>query len=126
MRFGSTLALPTSVNGHPPVIFAIGVGSNLNEIDSALGRHLSLFYRDPRANIRGAQGHVVPVDRARDMTLTFAGFRQSGVNLTGLDLKSVSDRAGVELDGSLGLPALDQMKLTIDYREGLIRMEYKR
>jgi Flp pilus assembly protein TadD len=124
LRFGSDVALPTSVNDHPPAIFLLEMGSNTIVIDSAFARRLSLFYRDERARVRGAQGQIPNIYRAKDMTLTFAGFRHRNVSLFGLDFYNTRERDGVELAGSLGMPVLYELKLTIDYREGIIRMEY--
>jgi len=124
LRFGSDVALSTSVNGHPPAIFLLETASNINVIDSALARQLSLFYRDDRARVRGAQGQIMNVYRARDMALTFAGFRHRNVSLIGVDFHNTRERDGVEVAGSLGMPVLYELKLTIDYREGIIRTEY--
>jgi hypothetical protein len=124
LRFGSDVALPASVNDHAPAIFLLETGSNTIVIDSAFAHRLSLFYRDERARVRGAQGQVPNIYRAKDMTLTFAGFRHRNVSLLGLDFHNTRERDGVELAGSIGMPALYELKLTIDYREGIIRMEY--
>jgi hypothetical protein len=35
------------------------------------------------------------------------------------------DGSGVGISGILGMPVLRQMKLTIDYRNGAVRFEYK-
>jgi tetratricopeptide (TPR) repeat protein len=123
--FNGFPALPTSINGKPPVFFTILAGSNFNAIDSAAARESSQVYRDNHALITGVQGKVAQVDRVNDISLAFAGFRQENLNLAAIDLVKRSDQAGVDLAGSLGLPALDHMKLTFDYREGILRMEYK-
>ena len=104
LRFGSHLALPTSANGEAPVIFLVDSGTTENMIDSAVARKSQ-------------------VNRADDISLAFAGVRQSNPELTATDLTKISDNMGVAFAGILGMPALSQMKLTIDYREGAIRME---
>ena len=38
-----------------------------------------------------------------------------------LDLHSVSKDLGIEVSGQIGFSAMQDMKLTIDYRDGLVR-----
>lgn len=123
LRFGNHLALPTSANGGAPVIFLIDSGSTMNVIDVAAARKASKLYKDDRAVVKGVQGKVKEVNRANDISLAFAGFRQSNPDLIAIDLTKVSDGMGVAFAGILGMPVLSQMKLTLDYREGVIRME---
>jgi hypothetical protein len=40
-----------------------------------------------------------------------------------MDLSNMSRRYGVEIIGLFGFPALSQYVLTVDYREGWVRME---
>jgi tetratricopeptide (TPR) repeat protein len=123
LRFGNHMALPASANGEPPVIFLIDSGATNNLIDVAIARKASKIYKDDRTTVRGVQGKVTEVNRANDISLAFAGFRQSNPDLIAIDLTKMSDDMGVGFAGILGMPVLSQMKLTIDYREGVIRME---
>ena len=92
-------------------------------IDTAVARKSSKIYKDDRTIVKGVQGKVTQINRANDISLVFAGFRQSNPDLIAIDLTKVSDGMGVAFAGILGMPVLSQMKLTIDYREGAIRME---
>ena len=123
LRFGNHLALPTSANGEAPVIFLIDSGATHNLIDVTVARKASKIYRDERSVVKGVQGKVAEVNRANDISLAFAGFRQSNPDLLAIDLTKMSDDMGAGFAGILGMPVLSQMKLTIDYREGAIRME---
>ncbi len=40
-----------------------------------------------------------------------------------MDLSNMSRRYGLEIIGLLGFPALSRYVLTVDYREGWVRME---
>ena len=124
-RFGNHLALPTSANGEAPVIFLVDSGTTENIIDSAVARKSSKLYKDDRTIVKGVQGKVTQVQRANAISLAFAGFRQSNPDLVAIDLTKMSDGMGVAFAGILGMPVLSQMKLTIDYREGAVRMEAK-
>jgi hypothetical protein len=76
--------------------------------------------------LKGIQGKVKNVDRASQVTLIFAGFRQQNPDLLAVSLEKLSDSTGVAIAGVLGMPVLWQMKLTVDYRDGAVRFEYKR
>ena len=104
LRFAGHLALPTSVNGEAPVMFLVDSATTENMIDSTVARKSQ-------------------VNRANEISLAFAGVRQSNPELTATDLTKMSDSMGVAFAGILGMPVLSQMKLTIDYREGAVRME---
>jgi len=125
-RFGNHLALPTAINGgETPVIFLVDSGASSNLIDAAMARQSSKVYKDDRTIIKGVQGKVTQVTLASNISLVFAGFRQDNPDLIAIDLESMSNSFGVGFAGILGMPVLGQMKLTIDYREGRIRMEHK-
>ena len=123
LRFGNHLALPTSANGQAAVIFLVDSGTTENLIDTAVARKSSKISKDDRTIVKGVQGKVTEVNRANDISLAFAGFRQSNPDLLAIDLTKMSDAMGVGFAGILGMPVLSNMKLTIDYREGAIRME---
>jgi tetratricopeptide (TPR) repeat protein len=122
-RFGNHLALPTSVNGGDATIFLVDTGASTNLIDAAVARQASFVYGAGRTIVKGVQGKVDDVARARRISLVFAGFRQDNSDVLAIDLEKMSNDFGVGFSGILGMPVLGQMKLTIDYREGRIRME---
>jgi tetratricopeptide (TPR) repeat protein len=124
-HFGNHLALPTSINGGPPVVFLLDTGSTANLIDVAVARKAGKIYRDDLTSVKGIQGKVEKVQRASDISLAFTNFRQSNPDLIAIDLQKMSDDFGVGFSGILGMPVLEQMKTTIDYREGRLRMERK-
>lgn len=124
MRLGNHLTLPTSVNGGKGHLFLIDSGSSQSFIDTDAARETTKIYGDDRTRIQGVQGGVKKVSRADTATLVFAGFRQENSDLIAFDLTKVGDSIGVGLAGILGMPVLRQMKLTIDYREGSVRLDY--
>jgi Flp pilus assembly protein TadD/predicted aspartyl protease len=124
-RFGNHLALPTSVNGGPPVVFLVDTGSSSNLMDIAAARQASKVHGDDRTIIKGVQGNVGKVARANNISLAFAGFRQDNPDVLAIDLEKMSENFGVGFSGILGMPVLGQMKMTIDYREGRVRLEKK-
>jgi len=76
--------------------------------------------------LKGIQGRVKEVGRASQVTLVFAGFKQENPDLLAMSLEKLSDSTGVAIAGVLGMPVLWHMKLTVDYRDGSVRFEYRR
>jgi hypothetical protein len=76
--------------------------------------------------VKGIQGKVNETSRASRITLLFAGFRQENSDLIAMNFDKISDSMGVGLAGILGLPVLEHLKLTIDYRSGTVRFEFRR
>jgi hypothetical protein len=62
---------------------------------------------------------------ADDATLRFAGVRKTGERISTVDLHSVSKDLGVEISGQIGFSALEEMKVLIDYRDGLVGLQGK-
>lgn len=123
VRMGNHLSLPTSVNSGNTHLFLIDSGSTQSLIDTNAARETTKTYGDDRTRLSGIQGAVQKVSRADHATLIFAGFRQENSDLIAFDMTKVGDSMGVGLAGVLGMPVLGQMKLTIDYREGSVRLE---
>lgn len=124
MRLGNHLSLLTSVNNSEGHLFLIDSGSTQSLIDTNAARETTKTYGDDRTHLRGIQGAVQKVSRADTATLIFAGFRQENSGLIAFDMTKVGDSMGVGLAGILGMPVLSQLKLTIDYREGSVLLEY--
>jgi hypothetical protein len=58
--------------------------------------------------------------------LIFAGFRQENPSLVAFSLEKVSDGIGAALGGILGMPVLGQLRVSLDYREGTVHLEYRK
>jgi len=69
---------------------------------------------------------VKQTSRAQHVTLAFGGFRQENPSLLAISLEKMSDSMGMAFGGILGMPVLGQLNVTIDYREGAVRLEHKK
>jgi tetratricopeptide (TPR) repeat protein len=123
IRAGNHLLIATSVNQSPAKLFLIDSGSSSNLIDAEGAREFTGVHRDGSTGVRGIQGNVDRVSRADRITLNFAGFRQDNPDLIAISLEKPSESMGVGITGVLGMPVLAQLKLTIDYRAGAVRLE---
>jgi hypothetical protein len=95
-------------------------------IDTEVAKLSTKVYRDELTKVRGIQGNVDKTSRADRVDLVFAGFRQSNADIVAIDLEKVGDGMGSAIGGILGMPVLGQLRLTIDYHEGTVRMEFRR
>ena len=68
----------------------------------------------------GASGVVNSAFIADDATLRFAKVNRND-RISTLDLHSVSKDLGIEISGQIGFSAMENMKLTINYRDGVVQ-----
>jgi hypothetical protein len=125
-RFGNHLAILTSVNQLPGRLFLIDSGSTSNLIDTDFARESGKVDREERIVVKGIQGRVKNVSRATDVTLVFANFRQSNQAMIAFSLDGLGDGMGAGIAGVLGMPVLENLAMTLDYRNGAVHFEYKR
>jgi len=123
-RFGHMIMLAVSVNGKPYKLFALDSGSMDNLIDAEAARESTKVHRESDSRVGGINGRVRDVYRASKADLTFAGLRHTNSNLTSFDMRPLSDDIGTEVSGLIGMSALRVLRVTIDYRNGAIRMVY--
>jgi len=126
LRFGDDLAVSTLINDGPPRLFLLDSGSSDNLIDTEIGGESSSVRRDDLTTVQGIQGIVKQVSRADRVSLVFAGFRQDNSTLVAISLERMSDSMGVAFGGILGMPVLGQLRVSLDYREGTLRLEYRK
>ena len=122
--FGHFLLLPTEVGKKASGLFVIDSGANANTISSELAR-LMPEMRAFNSPVSGASGVANSAFIADDATLRFARMNRTGERISTVDLHSVSKGMGVEISGQIGFSAMENLKLTIDYRDGLVRFEGK-
>ncbi len=71
-------------------------------------------------------GEVKKVYTADKVVLEFAKFRQANLDMLSVDLTNISRGSGTEVAAILGIPVLAIFRsITIDYRDGLVKFEYK-
>src|SRR5579864_2866326 len=116
---GHFLLLPTEVGKKAAGLFVVDSGSNANTISPELAR-LMPEMRAFNSPMSGASGVVNSAFIADDATLRFAKVNRND-RISTVDLHSVSKDLGIEISGQIGFSAMENMKLTIDYRDGLVQ-----
>ena len=122
--FGHFLLVPTEVGNKASGLFVIDSGSNTNTISPELAR-LMPEMRAFNSPMSGASGVVNSAFIADDATLHFAKVSHGGERISTVDLHSVSKDLGIEISGQIGFSAIENMKVTIDYHNGLVRFVRK-
>jgi tetratricopeptide (TPR) repeat protein len=129
-RFGDHLAVPTIIEGGRPgvhsALFLLDSGASSNLIDTETAKESTSVSSDSRITVTGIQGNVQKTSLATQVSLIFAGFRHENPGLIAISLEKMGDSMGVGFGGILGMPVLANLSVTIDYREGTVKMEYKK
>ena len=123
-RFGHMLLLPTSIGNTTPKLFLIDTGAATTLISPDAAREVTKVNHDSDVIVKGVSGKVKNVYRADKAELRFSHFKQQNEDILAFDLSGMSRHVGTEISGTLGFTVLHMMKMTIDYRDGLVNFEY--
>jgi tetratricopeptide (TPR) repeat protein len=123
-RFGHSILVPTMVNGSNPMLFGLDTGASTNLLSLRAGRQVSKIRSQDQRPVRGLSGKVDKVYSSDKATLQFGYLRQQNMDILTLDLSAVSRHTGTEVSGFLGFGIIRQLRLKLDYRDGLVDFEY--
>ena len=124
-RKGNHLFLPVTVNQKASRLFLIDSGAFTNLISADFAREQTKLSHNEGVKIHGVQGEVDKVFNASRVELTFAGLRQNNSGMLAFDFTKLSNEFGFEIGGIIGMPILERLRLTIDYRNGAVEMRYR-
>jgi predicted aspartyl protease len=106
------LTLPVTVNGHGPYEFMVDTAAERSVLSREIAEQLKLPVAGA-ARLHGIAG-VEPVEMLRDVDLGFGELHKSGLD------PLLVPRHRLEIDGVLGLDALDDRCVVLDYGEHLL------
>jgi predicted aspartyl protease len=124
-QFGHMLLIPTRVGESREALFVIDTGAARTLISYDMAAEVSKLDRDDKLGLRGINGEVADIYQTGNLFLQFAGFRQRNMGMTAFDMWTQSRGIGTEISGFLGLPVLSLFTITIDYRDGMVKFDYK-
>ncbi|HLW52611.1 MAG TPA: aspartyl protease family protein [Candidatus Angelobacter sp.] len=122
--FGHILLLPGKAGEKASGLFVLDSGSNVSSISNELS-HLINQMRALNVRASGVGGSSNTAFVASDVTIQFAGSRRRDQHLITVDLHTVSKNLGTEISGQIGFATLETLKLLINYRDGLVKVEEK-
>lgn len=123
-RIGQNLIVPVSLNDTPLRLFILATGSDTTTITPDAARQLTNVRLEEDLKVRGLSGNVAKVYVADQITFKFANISQINHNVSTFDTPGVSKNMGMEISGLIGISALGHMSISIDYRDGLIKLIY--
>ena len=122
-HFGHLLIVP-AVLGTPQKnatgLFVLDTGAFANTISLDLARRLTKVNFE-EGYIQGVSAKIKEIFSGDKIYLHFAGIHVRSDDITAFNHSSSS--FGTEFSGFIGIRTLVQMKMTIDYRDGLVKLE---
>lgn len=122
--FGHMLLVPAKASDKASGLFVLDSGSNVSTISNELGQQLNQM-RPLNIRASGVGGGANSAFIADGVKLQFAGARRGDQRLITVDLHTISKSLGTELSGQIGFATLENFKLTINYRDGLVKLDEK-
>lgn len=118
--FGHDLVIPVVVNDKAVGNFILDTGAGLNTMSQRFGIQVTKASNDHEYTMKGVSGRVSKVLTGEKAILQFGKMRVASHELPVFSNDRVSNSEGTEIAGFIGIRTLVQMKMTIDYRDGLV------
>jgi tetratricopeptide (TPR) repeat protein/predicted aspartyl protease len=122
-RFGHDIVVPVVVNDKAVGNFILDTGADLNTMSPKLAAQVTKASADGDYTMKGVSGRVQEVLTGQKAILQFAKMRIESHDLPVFSTDSISASEGTEIAGFIGIRTLVQMKMAIDYRDGLVNLE---
>ncbi len=125
-RVGHFILVPTKVSDKGPFLFAVDSGARDTILLREVAEQVGKVKADSHSQFKGVQGKTRQVYEIENAVLEFAGIRQRNAQgVTVFDGGDFRLNVGTDVGGLLGARALIYLSTTIDYRNGLIKFEFK-
>jgi tetratricopeptide (TPR) repeat protein len=122
-RFGHDIVVPVLVNDKATGNFILDTGAGLNSMSPRFAFQVTKAEADGEYRMKGVSGRVNEVLTGQKAILQFAKMRIESHDLPVFSADGISESDGTEIAGFVGIRVLSQMKMTIDYRDGLVNLE---
>jgi predicted aspartyl protease/Flp pilus assembly protein TadD len=123
-RIGHDLLLPASLNNGPPKLFIVDTGAFSTTVTPEVAREVTKVHREDNIIVHGVSGKVDKVYTADSITFRFANISQKVDSVVAFETPGLSKNLNMEIAGFIGITALGQMTVSIDYRDGLMKFAY--
>jgi tetratricopeptide (TPR) repeat protein len=120
--FGGHIVVPVVVNDKAVGNFILDTGADINTLTPKFASQVTKASADGDYTMKGVSGDA-KVLTGKKAILQFAKMRIESHDLPVLSWDMISPAEGTEIGGLIGIRALVQMKMTIDYRDGLVNLE---
>ncbi len=123
--FSNWLVVETKIDRKKEGLFVFDSGSSRSLISEEMARAITKPSRDDSLNVRGLSGKVNQVFRTPPLALEFGNFRSDPQELIAFNFNKLDKSLGTEISGLLGDSTLRHLNLWINYRDGLMKIEFK-
>ena len=123
-RIGHDLLLPASLNNGQPKLFILDTGAFSTTVSPEVAREVTKVHSQDSISVHGVSGKVDKVYTADNITFRFANVSQRVEDVVAFSTSTVSKNLDMEVGGFIGITALGQMTISIDYRDGLMKFAY--
>jgi predicted aspartyl protease len=123
-RVGHDLLLPASLNNGPPKLFIVDTGAFTTTVTPEVAREVTKVHSEDNLSVHGVNGKVDKVYTADSITFRFANISQKVDGVVAFATPTLSKNLNMEVAGFIGITALGQLTISIDYRDGLMKFAY--
>jgi predicted aspartyl protease len=123
-RIGHDLLLPASLNNGPIKLFIVDTGAFSTTVTPEVAREVTKVHSQDNIRVHGVSGKVDKVYTADSITFRFANIAQRVDDVVAFATPALSKNLNTEVAGFIGITALGQMTISIDYRDGLMKFAY--
>jgi predicted aspartyl protease len=119
---GAALVVPVTVNGQGPYPFVLDTGATVTCVDAALAKELDLPERHGVVGLGGGVRGVGQMQVLSIDSVELGDARVTGLIGCAVDLAPMQT-AGLDIQGLLGLNFLKHYRVTLDFRDQLLRLD---
>jgi hypothetical protein len=123
-RVGHEIIIPVALNHKVEHLFMVDTGNFSSSISPEAAREVTKVKGGEPITIKGLSGNVAKVSSGDVILFQFAGIQQQNNNLISYDTSRLTRYAGFEISGFLGSTILNELTMSIDYRDGMIKFDY--
>lgn len=117
------LLAPVVANDKAVGNFMIDTGASINSMSPTFAAQVTHASNDHEHSMKGVNGKVDGVLTGRKAILQISRIRLESHDFPVFSTERQSKGFGVEIAGFIGIRSLSQMKMTIDYRDGLLALD---
>ncbi|HEY2858309.1 MAG TPA: tetratricopeptide repeat protein [Terracidiphilus sp.] len=122
-RSGSDLLLPVLVNNKYLRLFLLDTSIGVTMLSPEAAHEIAEGHKDSKYEVRDTSGKVDYQFTACGVSLSFARTTQKFNCVSTFDTSRFTRDSGMAISGFLGDESLQTMKVQIDYRDGLIKLD---
>jgi tetratricopeptide (TPR) repeat protein len=123
-RVGHQIFINGELKDQKPRLFLLDSGSSASILSIPAAKSAGSVQSDTQHSLTGLSGRVANLYTEGGVDLNFARLRAPLKDVLVINMDSLSSQAGVEVSGIIGLQTLRYLTVDIDYRDGLIHVEY--